>query len=83
MAAAAQKRFGPLGALTARVHTPENPVALIASFTPDVAAAARSGDDMAHGLWDDAAAAVARAILGAANAVSPGARPPRSRGPAP
>ncbi|MFO7960474.1 MAG: BadF/BadG/BcrA/BcrD ATPase family protein [Nitriliruptoraceae bacterium] len=62
LAAAAQARFGPLSELPGRVYAEPEPVHLVASFAPDVAAAARRGDAVALGIWDAAAAAVARAI---------------------
>lgn len=71
LAAAARERFGRLEELTAKAYGAENPVALLASFTPDVAAVARAGDPVASRIWSDAADAVTRAVLGAAVSVFP------------
>ncbi|MFP4234298.1 MAG: N-acetylglucosamine kinase [Nitriliruptoraceae bacterium] len=62
LASAARTRFGPLPELPGRVYAEPEPVHVIASFARDVAAAARQGDGVALRIWDDAAAAVARAI---------------------
>lgn len=69
LAEAARRRFGPLDRLPARIYADANPTALVASFCPDVAAAARHGDEVAQGIWVHAADAVADAIVAAAEAV--------------
>jgi len=69
LAEAARRRFGPLDRLPARIYADANPTALVASFSPDVAAAARDGDEVALGIWEHAADAVADAIVAAADAV--------------
>lgn len=64
--AAAQARWGPIGALPVAVLRQDAPVSrVVASFAPDVAAAARAGDPVAASIWaragDDLAASVAGA----------------------
>jgi len=71
LADAARRRFGPLDQVPARIYADANPTALVASFCPDVAAAARDGDEVAQGIWAHAADAVTDAIVAAADAVFP------------
>ncbi|GAB3715250.1 N-acetylglucosamine kinase [Nocardiopsis nanhaiensis] len=48
-------RFGDAAELESRVYTGTvPPAALLASFAPDVAAAARAGDEVALRIWDEA-----------------------------
>ena len=63
--AAAEARFGPLGALAGWVYGQPEPVHVVASFAPQVAAVAQAGDQVALGIWDTAAEAVAEAIAAA------------------
>ncbi len=55
----AKEMFGPPELLRERVYGADNPVREVASFTPEVAAAAREGDAVAAEIWADAAREVA------------------------
>jgi len=65
----AEQRFGPLEALPAIIHGAANPPRLMASFTRDVAAAAREGDQTATGIWQAAAQALAATAVAAGGRV--------------
>jgi N-acetylglucosamine kinase-like BadF-type ATPase len=47
-------RYGPPEALPRLVHADPSPADRLASFAPDVAAAARDGDPVAKGIWERA-----------------------------
>ncbi len=64
LAAAAQARFGELGALPKLFGQHENPALLAADFAPAVAAAA-AADPIAAGIMREAGQALARAVLAA------------------
>ncbi len=70
LAAAAREAFGPLDQLAATIHVSATPARDVAAFAPAVAAAARGGDPVADATWDDAAAALARTVTTAVDAVS-------------
>jgi N-acetylglucosamine kinase-like BadF-type ATPase len=55
LTAAAAAYFGDLEDLPYRLRTSASPVAAIAGFAPDVAAAARAGDGVASTIWAEAA----------------------------
>ncbi|AFP36667.1 N-acetylglucosamine kinase [Mycolicibacterium smegmatis] len=61
--AMATARFGDLQQLPATVEAQGNPARTSASFAPDVARAAESGDPVAAGILADAATALASAVL--------------------
>lgn len=65
----AEQRFGPLEALPATIHAAANPPRLIASFTPDVAAAAQAADPIAARIWQGAAQALAATAVAAGGRV--------------
>lgn len=64
--AAAARRFGDPDRLPAVLAAEGNPARTAASFAPDVAHAAAAGDDVAHTIVRDAAAALGAAVLAAA-----------------
>jgi glucosamine kinase len=55
--------FGPLDELPSRVRTSTSPVAAVASFTPQVAAAARAGDEVAARIWREAAGSLVETTI--------------------
>ena len=65
----AEQRFGSLEALPTTIHTSANPPRLIATFTPDVAAAAQAGDPIATRIWQTAAQALAATAVAAGQRV--------------
>jgi N-acetylglucosamine kinase-like BadF-type ATPase len=65
LAAAAQARFGPLDELPYRLHAEADAPRQVASFVPEVAAAARAGDSVARAIWRDAAAELATTVTAA------------------
>lgn len=67
--ARAEALYGPLEHLPQTVHRDGQPVAAIARFAPEVAAAARAGDPLAAGLWTDAGRRLAAAAAAAARRV--------------
>ncbi|WP_202879672.1 N-acetylmuramic acid 6-phosphate etherase [Serinicoccus kebangsaanensis] len=69
---AATQRFRELVGLPALVHSADHPSRLIASFAPDVADAAREGDEVARQIWHDAAQALARTATACRDALDPG-----------
>jgi glucosamine kinase len=71
LAAAAERRFGSLDGLAGRILGEPERVRTIASFCPEVTAAAEAGDDVAGALVRDAADHLTRAILAAADATVP------------
>jgi N-acetylglucosamine kinase-like BadF-type ATPase len=71
---AATSRFGTLAALASTLAGAANPARVVASFAPDVVEAARTGDAVADGLLDAAAAALADSIRAGAHAL-PGLDP--------
>lgn len=73
LAAAAVVRFGPLDRLVATIQGDAHPVRTAASFAPDVAAAARAGDETALAILADAVAQLAETTLAAVHAIGDGA----------
>ena len=71
--AAAESRFGPVGALPAIVHRHENPARTVATFAADVLAAAADGDATAATIVDGAARSLAESAVAAAQALPTGA----------
>jgi N-acetylglucosamine kinase-like BadF-type ATPase len=65
----AEQRFGPLEQLPSTIHQSDNPPQLIATFTSDVAAAARDGDPIATAIWKSAAQSLAATAVAAGNRV--------------
>ncbi len=63
----AQRRYGDLDRLPARVHGSSNPPREVAAFAPDVLAAAEQGDVEALAIWDQAGRALARSAAAAAD----------------
>ena len=63
---AAERRFGPLDEIPARVHTIERPVDAIAGFAQDVFEAFDAADHVAVGVVDDAAAELVLLVAAAA-----------------
>jgi N-acetylglucosamine kinase-like BadF-type ATPase len=66
--AAAVRQLGPVESLPSQLYTRDDRAGVLASFAPAVAEAAREGDDIALGIWRDAAealAATATALLAA------------------
>jgi glucosamine kinase len=59
LAAAAEARFGPLDELPYRLHAAADAPRQVASFVPEVAAAARAGESVARMIWRDAVAELA------------------------
>ncbi len=64
--AAAERQFGTLADLTARLAVHPNPPRMIAQFAPAVVQAARDGDAIAQTVVSDASAALARTVRMAA-----------------
>jgi N-acetylglucosamine kinase-like BadF-type ATPase len=56
LTAAAERRFGSLVGLSARLHASDRPIHAIAGFAQDVQAAASSGDQRSRGILADATA---------------------------
>ncbi|GAA3317295.1 N-acetylglucosamine kinase [Arthrobacter ramosus] len=63
---AAIGKFGPIENLPGIVAAAVSPIALVAGFASSVAEAARSGDPVAQGIWDQAAQHIATAVSAAA-----------------
>lgn len=61
----AMARWGPAQGIAARIHGSPSPVAAIASFAPDVAAAARAGDEHANAIWRTVGRALAATAMAA------------------
>ena len=70
LATAAQDRFGPLEHLAERVHGDAQPARLLAGFVPDVATAARAGDETARGIFIAATRELSTTTLTACAAVA-------------
>ncbi|GHB17500.1 hypothetical protein GCM10010377_04270 [Streptomyces viridiviolaceus] len=68
--AAAARRFGSLDALPAALAAGGNPARVAASFAPEVARAAESGDAVAGVVVRDAAAALGETVLAAAGRIT-------------
>jgi len=64
--ARAEAAFGPLARLPAAVYGADSPARAVAAFAPEVAEAAREGDEQARALWTAAAGDLAAAALAAA-----------------
>jgi glucosamine kinase len=64
--AAAAARFGHLEDLHVRLHDAQRPIREIASFAPDVLAAADDGDGAAHAIVVDAASELAATVVAGA-----------------
>jgi N-acetylglucosamine kinase-like BadF-type ATPase len=71
----AQARFGPLQAIARRVYDADDPVATIAAFAPDVADAARAGDETAALVWARAARKLAATATAAVGKIFPAGTP--------
>lgn len=71
LAARARDRFGELASLPAVVHTDPHPSRLVATFVPDVVAAAEEGDAMSLAILQAAGRALARTGQAARDAVAP------------
>jgi N-acetylglucosamine kinase-like BadF-type ATPase len=63
-------RFGDARELVSAVYGTQERSALLASFVPDVFAAAESGDGVAAAILDDAAAALAATLRAAAEGIT-------------
>lgn len=70
LASFAERRYGAPWQLKRAVQAADSPAVAIAAFAPDVARAAHAGDDIAIGIWDGAARAIARTGLAAAHRVA-------------
>jgi glucosamine kinase len=70
LAAAAAERFGALEDLVATIQGADHPWRELASFVPDVAAAALAGDALAGGLFAEAVTELAATTRAAAQAVA-------------
>jgi len=68
LAAAAQERFGPLGALSGNLHARSDAARLVASFATQVAAEARCGDPVSRRIWRQAVDALAETAMTAGRA---------------
>lgn len=64
---AARARFGDLAGLPSTIQSAEHPARLVASFAPDVAAAAREGHEVAVRIWRAAGEALAHTALACRN----------------
>ena len=70
----AVETFGSPELIKKRVYGAPNPVSEVASFTPEVAGAAREGDPVASDIWADAACEVASTVTASLRRVfDPGA----------
>jgi N-acetylglucosamine kinase-like BadF-type ATPase len=69
--ARAENVFGPLDALPLLVERSASAVRTVASFAPEVAAAAREGDDAALAIFADAGVELARGAVAAADRTFP------------
>ncbi len=58
-------RWGPPDGIASRIHGSASPVAAVASFAPDVAAAARAGDEPANAIWRTVGRALAATAMAA------------------
>lgn len=65
LADAAVSRFGPLDQLPYLLHAAPDAARQIASFAPEVAAAARTGDPAARSIWQAAAAELTGTVVAA------------------
>ncbi len=65
----AEQRFGALEELPTTIHQSDNPPRFIATFTPDVAAAAQGCDPIATAIWESAARSLAATAMAAGNRV--------------
>lgn len=81
LAAAATARFAPQGGSLRQVAAafyggsdPTRRVARVASFAPDVAEAARAGDPVAAGIWQEAVTELAATLTAACAALPPACR---------
>ncbi|WP_052207131.1 N-acetylglucosamine kinase [Sinomonas humi] len=72
--AAVEELYGPVGALPTLIAAAPSPIALVASFAPAVAQAAREGDDVARRIWARAGEHIAAAISAAARGAGLGPR---------
>lgn len=70
LAEAAVRQFGSIGELATKLGSDPNPARSIAAFAPAVAAAARNGDAVALQLIEAGAAALARSMIAAAEALN-------------
>lgn len=61
----AMARWGPPDGIASQIHGSPSPVAAIASFAPDVAAAARDGDEHASAIWRTVGRALAATAMAA------------------
>jgi N-acetylglucosamine kinase-like BadF-type ATPase len=59
----AVERFGLPEEIKARIYSAANPAGEVAGFAREVAAAAREGDPVAAGIWDDAARELAATVV--------------------
>jgi N-acetylglucosamine kinase-like BadF-type ATPase len=66
LAELAARRFGHLDDVVKSVYGGANPVGAVAAFAESVAVAARRGDELAAGIWADAAAELVTTTLAAA-----------------
>ncbi|WP_169316057.1 N-acetylmuramic acid 6-phosphate etherase [Serinicoccus profundi] len=64
---AARARFGDLAGLPSTIQSAEHPARLVASFAPDVAAAAREGHEVAVRIWRAAGEALAHTAVACRN----------------
>lgn len=69
LAEAAVRQFGSIGELAAKLGADPNPARILAVFAPVVAEAARNGDAVAMQLIEAGAAALARSMIAAADAL--------------
>lgn len=67
---AAARQFGSIGELAAKLGSDPNPARSMAAFAPAVADAARNGDPVAARLVEAGAAALARSMIAAAEALN-------------
>ncbi|MFG1953725.1 BadF/BadG/BcrA/BcrD ATPase family protein [Micromonospora sp. NPDC048830] len=67
-----REQFGDVDDVPGKVAGAAAPIAVVASFAVEVAAAARAGDEIARGVWRAAAAHIANAVCAAADGANLG-----------
>jgi glucosamine kinase len=69
LAQLAAEQYGPLAELPGRLHADSGPARAVAAFAPAVAAAARDGDPIAVGIWQNAVSELADTAVAACDAL--------------
>lgn len=72
LAERARQRFGPLAHLPELIQGDDTAARTIGAFSPDVAAVARQGDEVARRIWREAAAELVESTLAACRAMDDG-----------